>query len=191
MNEYPITSIRGQLLLSYLPLYYQASRVMRSICQTVGKELDDSRETIQAVFKQFYVDTADEWGLKIWERELELPPGDSETVDERRQRIKARLRGYGTATIKAIKAAAEAYDKGSIDVAVDYSQYTVIRFVDTTGVPSNLDDLKLIVREMVPAHLALSYEQNYFLWDDLDGLNITWDEFDALDLTWDELEVYK
>lgn len=191
MSEYPITSIRGQLLLSYLPLYYQASRVMRSICQTVGKELDDIREAIEAVFKQFYVDTADEWGLKIWERELELPPGDSETVDERRQRIKSRLRGYGTATIKAIKAAAEAYDKGAIDVAVDYSQYTVIRFVDTTGVPSNLDDLKLIVREMVPAHLALSYEQNYFLWDDLDGLNITWDEFDALKLTWDELEVYK
>jgi hypothetical protein len=164
---------------------------MRVIFQSIGEELDDAREAIRAVFKQFYVDTADEWGIKIWERELELPPGDLETVDERRQRIKARLRGNGTATIKAIKAAAEAYDKGSIDVAVDYSQYTVIRFVDTTGVPSNLEDLKLIVREMVPAHLALSYEQNYFLWDDLDGLNITWDEFDALDLSWDELEVYK
>ena len=178
-------------MLSYLPLYYLSSRVMRSICQAVGTELDDARDALQAVFRQFYVDTADEWGIQIWEKELNLPAGDSETIDERRQRVKSQLRGYGTATIKNIKAAAEAYDKGRIDVAVDYSQYTVIRFVDTTGVPSNLEDLKTIVRELVPAHLALSYEQNYFLWDDLDALNLTWDQFDALKLSWDELEVYK
>jgi hypothetical protein len=191
MSDYQINSTRGQLMLTYLPLYYLSSRVIRSICQADGIEFDNAREAIQAVFRQFHVDTTDEWGIKIWEKELNLPVGDGETLNERRQRVKSQLRGYGTATIKNIKAAAEAYDKGRIDVAVDYSQYTVIRFVDTTGVPTNIEDLKTIVRELVPAHLALSYEQNYFLWQDLDDLNLTWAQIDALNLTWAEWEVYK
>jgi hypothetical protein len=62
--------------------------------------------------------------------------------------------------------------------------------VDTTGIPSNIEDLKAIVRELVPAHLAIAYEYNYFIWDEFDEKNWTWDEFDALNLSWDELEVY-
>jgi hypothetical protein len=165
--------------------------VMRSIVETMGIELDCLRAAIQAVLQQLYASTADESGIELWEKELALPPGDSETLDERRQRIISRLRGYGTATIKAIKNVAESYDKGVIDVAEDYSAYTVIRFVDTTGIPSNIEDLKAIVREVVPAHLALGYEFNYFVWDELDERLWTWDHLDTLTLTWDALEVYK
>ena len=178
-------------MLDYIPAYYHASRVMRSIIQALGTEFDSVQDAFQSVLKQFYINTADKWGLDLWEKELALPPGDSETVAERRQRIIAKLRGNGTATIKAIKSLAESYDKGLIDVAEDFSQYTVIRFVDTTGIPSNIDDLKAIVREIVPAHLALEFEYNYFIWDELDLLNLTWDELDALNLTWDQILVYK
>jgi hypothetical protein len=163
---------------------------MRAILQVQGAELDKLRQALDELLAQFFVDTAT-WGLSIWEQMLGLPPADDETLDERRDRIKSKIRGYGTATIRAIKNVAESYDKGIIDVAEDFSKYTVIRFVDTTGIPSNIEDLKAIVRELVPAHLAIEYEYNYFIWDELDGKHWTWDQLDELNLTWSALEVYE
>ena len=176
-------------MLTYLPRYYENSRVMRAILQAQGAELDKLRQALDEVLAQFFVDTAT-WGLSIWEQMLGLPPADDETIEERRDRIKSKIRGYGTATIRTIKKVAESYDKGIIDVAEDFSKYTVIRFVDTTGIPSNIEDLKKIVRELVPAHLANEYEFNFFIWDELDRRMWTFDQLDILSLKWDELEIY-
>lgn len=178
-------------IMAYMPEYYQNSRIMSALVAAVGRELDCLKAAINTVLTWNYVRTADESGLAVWEKELDLPPGQAETIDERRARIISLLRGPGTATIRAIKTLAESYDKGVIDVAEDYSTYTIIRFVDTTGIPSNIEDLKKIVREIVPAHLALEYEYNYFVWDELDACNWTWDQLDLLSLTYDALEVYR
>jgi uncharacterized protein YmfQ (DUF2313 family) len=168
MSDYPVTSPRGQEMMSYLPDYYQISRVMRAIAEKRGLEFDNCRGMLEAILRQFYVALTDEWGLELWEKELNLPLGDSETKAERQQRVISKLRAHGTATIKKVKTLAESYDLGLIDIAEDYSKYTVIRFIDTTGVPSNLEDLKAIVREVIPAHLELQYKFNYFIWDELE-----------------------
>ena len=190
MNEYPITSTRGKEMLSYLPPYYETSRVMRSILQAEGAEFDKLREALDETLNQFFVNTAT-WGLDQWEEELGLPITPDQLDAERRDKIISRLRGYGTATIYIVKNVAESYDKGAIDIVEDHAAYTItVHFVDTTGVPPNLDDLKAAVRAVVPAHLDILYEFNYFLWQELDSKNWTWDQLDALALTWDALEVY-
>lgn len=190
MSDYPITSTRGQEMLTYVPGYYLTSRIMRAIIQAQGSELDKLRQTMDETLDQFFVNTAT-WGLDTWEKELGLPPALDQPEAERRDRIVSRMRGYGTATISVVKQVAEAYDKGTITVIEDFPGYTVtIRFVDTAGVPPNLDDLKAAVRAVVPAHLELLYEFNYFLWDDLDLKLWTWDALDTLAITWDQLEVY-
>jgi hypothetical protein len=189
MSEYPITSTRGQEMLTYLPRYYETSRIMRAILQAEGSELDKLRQALDEILDQFFVRTAT-WGLDRWEEEVGLPVTPDQPEAERRDKIISRLRGYGTATISMVKQVAEAYDKGAIDVVEDHAAYTVIiQFVDTTGVPPNLDDLKAAVRGVVPAHLEILYEFNYFLWDEWDRKQETWDQFDSLLLTWDQLEV--
>lgn len=190
MNEYPITSVRGQEMLNYLPRYYETSRVMRALLQAEGAEFDKLRQALDEVLDQFFVRTAT-WGLDRWEEELGLPVTPDQPEAERRDKIMSRLRGYGAATISVVKQVAEAYDKGAIDIVEDFAAYTItVHFVDTTGVPPNLDDLKAAVRAVVPAHLDIKYEFNYFLWNDLNAQGWTWDDLDALALTWDELEVY-
>lgn len=177
-------------MLSFVPRYYEASRVMRSILQAEGAELDKLRQALDETLNQFFARTAT-WGLDTWEKELGLPPGQDQPDSERRDRIVSRIRGYGTATISVVKQVAESYDKGAIDVIEDHAAYTVtIRFVDTTGVPPNLSDLQAAVRAVLPAHLDVKYEYNYFLWQELDARLWTWDQLDSLSLTWSELEVY-
>lgn len=189
MSEYPITSTRGQLMLGYLPPYYETSRIMRAILQAEGAEFDKLRQALDETLNQFFVRTAT-WGLDRWEEEVGLPVTPNQPEAERRDKIISRLRGYGTATISVVKQVAEAYDKGAIDIVEDHVAYTItVQFVDTTGVPPNLDDLKAAVRAVVPAHLDILYEFNYFLWDEWDKKQETWDQFDSLALTWDQLEV--
>lgn len=189
MADYTITSTRGQEMLTYLPQYYETSRVMKAILQAQGSEIDKLRQALDEVLNQFFVSTAT-WGLDRWESELGLPPASDQPDAERRDRIISRLRGYGTATIRIVKQVAESYDKGRCQVIEDFTAYTVtIRFVDTTGVSPNIDDLKAAVRAVVPAHLSVQYEYNYFIWNEWDAKNETWDAFDLLALTFDQLEV--
>lgn len=190
MSEYPVTSVRGRRMTSYLPGYYQSSRVMRALVQGQGGELDRLRQALEETFAQFFVGTAT-WSLKDWEAELGLPVAPAQPEGERRDKIRSRLRGMGACTIKLVKQVAESYDNGVVEPIEDHAGYTVIiKFVDTRGVPPNIDDLKAAVRAIVPAHLKLQYEYAYFLWSDLDTQGWTWDQLDALSLSWDELEVY-
>jgi hypothetical protein len=191
MSEYPITSIRGQEMLTYLPLYYQTSRIIRAILQTEGIEFDKLRQALDETLNQFFVNTAT-WSLDTWEEELGLPITPDQPIDERRSKIISRIRGIGTATIAIVKNVAESYVNGTIDIVEDFKAYTIIvQFVDIRGIPPNLDDLKAALRAVVPAHLDIKYEFSYFIWDELDKKQWTWDQLDALNLTFDKLEVYK
>lgn len=177
-------------MLGYLPSYYETSRVMKSILQSEGAEFDKLRQALDETLNQFFVNTAT-WGLDRWEEELGLPVTPDQPEAERRDKIVSRLRGHGTVKISVVKQVAEVYDKGAINVIEDHgANIVIIQFVDTTGIPPNLDDLKAAVRAVVPAHLEIKYEFNYFIWDELDKKLWTWDQLDALNLTWSELEVY-
>ncbi|MFS8639313.1 MAG: YmfQ family protein [Symbiobacteriaceae bacterium] len=187
--SYPITSQSGQRMAGYLPPLYETSRVVRSMLDAAGAELDELRRALDEVLAQFFVRTST-WGLDKWEEALGLPPAPNLTEAERRDRIVSHIRGTGTATISVVRQVAEAYDKGSIDIIEDHAAYTVIvRFVDTRGVPTNIDDLKAAVRAVLPAHLDVVYQFRYLLWSELDARQLTWEALDQMALTWPELEV--
>lgn len=186
-----LTSTRGTAMLSYLPAYYETSRIMKSVLQAQGGEMDLVREALDDTLKQFFVQTAT-WGLDRWEQELGLAVAPEQPVGERRDKITSRLRGYGTATLSIVKKVAESYQNGTIDPIEDFAAYTVtIKFVDTAGVPANLGDVQAALRAVIPAHLDVTYEFNYFVWNELDAHNWTWDQFDAFGLTWDQWEVFQ
>ncbi len=108
---------------------------------------------------------------------------------ERRAVIKSKQRGYGTVTVSLIKNVAESYANGTVEVTEQFELYQfTISFIDTRGIPPNLDDLKEVIEKIKPAHLAVIYTFTYLNWDELDAKNLTWDELDAKNLTWDEFE---
>jgi len=161
MGDYPITSPAGLRIMTYVPKLYETSRKFRALAQVRGIEIDKLRQALDETLNQYFV-RASTWGLDTWEEELGLKPLPELTNAERQDRIVSKLRGYGTCTIGLTEQVAESYDKGTIDVIQDHtiSQVT-IRFVDTVGIPTNVDDLKAAVREVVPAHLGIVYEYKY------------------------------
>lgn len=167
-----MTSARGQEMLGFLPGYYASSRVVRSLMEAQGTELDLLQSSLDETLAQFFVDTAT-WGLDRWESDLGIATDPAKPLDQRRSLVKSKLRGTGTVSVALMRNVAESFDNGAIEVTLQPSLYTVtIRFVDTVGRPPNLDDIKESLNAIVPAHLAVSYSFRYLTVNDINGLTI-------------------
>jgi hypothetical protein len=86
-----VTNKRGEEMMSWLPWYYKDSQIMNEIINAQSEEIVAAREIILYVLAQFYVDTADDFGLGLWEKELGLTPAEGASKDLRRAQIKAKL----------------------------------------------------------------------------------------------------
>lgn len=185
-----MTSKSGQRMLGYLPPLYDNSQVMQSVLDAQGTELDKFWAGVQDILAQYFVQTAT-WSIDLWEEELGITPDASQAIEDRRGRVLARMRGYGTVTIGLLTHVAEAYQNGRVVVLPDYpASKIVFRFLDAAGIPPNVDSLQAELRRIVPADYDLQFDFRYLSWNDLDAKNLTWDDLDAKNMTWDQLEVW-
>lgn len=178
----------SQVMKNYIPDYLKTSRIMTSILDAEGVELDDLRMSLEEVLQQFYVETATEKGLTIWERFLGLNSFAGKPLEQRRSRIISKLRGMGTVTTELIQNVAESYIYGHVTVTEHPETYSfTIKFMDPLGVPANLEDVKAAVDDIKPAHLGVIYEFTYTTWGDVKSL--TWGTVKTG--TWGELKTRK
>lgn len=173
-------------LISYRPKYYEDSKVVREITKVDAEELELLYERITDVFRQYFIETAT-WGLKMWEEMFDIRTDESKTYEERRGVIKSELRRYGTATIPMIKNVAESYLNGEVELTEQNSVYNVhVKFAGKRGVPTNLQDIKNAIRAVTPAHLGLTYEFTYVVWNEIESQKYTWNTVGSM--TWNSLE---
>jgi len=174
-------------LMKYLPIYYQNSSTTKEIQDAIAREFGVLNYNIIDLEKQFFIDSAT-WGLSIYEKELDLQTNLSLSYEERREIIKAKLRGYGTATKEMIKNTAEAFSGGEVDVIEYPEEYKfVIKFIGVKGIPRNMQAFINMLETIKPAHLAYEFKYTYTVWNHLTDL--TWGQANAM--TWDELRVYE
>ncbi|MFM9276469.1 YmfQ family protein [Paenibacillus jiagnxiensis] len=160
-------SSRGSELFSYLPGYYSTSRIMGSMMDAQGGEMDLLYAALNETVDQFFVSTAT-WGLERWESELGISTDLTKPIEQRRAVVESKLRGAGSFTGRLVKNVAEAYDGGTVDVTFQPQEWSfTVKFVDTIGIPPNLEDLKAVIEEIKPAHLAVEYEFSYLLIRDI------------------------
>ncbi len=167
---YDMESPIGREMFSYFPGFYENSRIMKYDMAAKGAELDAFYGALNETLDQFFVRTAT-WGLDRWESELGIATDQNKPLEQRRALVESKLRGAGQFSGRLVKNVAEAYDGGTVDITFQPAEWSfTIKFVDTIGVPPNLDDLKAVIEEIKPAHLAVEYEFSYLLIKDLHGV---------------------
>jgi hypothetical protein len=177
---------RREQIKGYIAPIYAVDLTTGGILDTGADELEGFENGISDVLNQFFVDTAT-WALVDWENTLAIPPDESKPLNERRSVIKSKLRGSGTITVSLIESVAEAYENGDVQVTEHPGEYRLtIKFIDTRGVPPNVQDLMGAIEQIKPAHLSVIYEYTYLYWDELDAGNVPWNQLDTM--TWDTLE---
>ena len=141
--------------------------IMSRIYESQKAQVDVINEDVKDLIDNLFIDTAT-WALDFWEDELAIEKVLDDTYENRRGRIKAKLRGYGTCTKKHIKNVALSYGYGEVDPIEHYEDYVLeIKFISTIGIPPRLSDFKKTMRMIVPAHIGIIYTFKYNTWADV------------------------
>lgn len=168
------------MLSNYIPPYLLKSSIFQKLYENQQNEIDDINLDIEDLLNQCFVSSAT-WGLKYWEEELGLSIINFDTYENRRSRIKAKLRGVGTTTVAMIKNVAESFQNGEVNVIEDNTNYSfTIKFIDTKGIPPNIQDIYRAIELIKPAHLGVSYEFRYTTWSELSN----YEQRDISKYTW-------
>lgn len=151
------------MVKSYLPVKFYSAEPFSSILEAEAEQSEIFLDNIQDLLNQFFVQTAT-WGLDYWETYAGIKKQVSQTYEQRREVILAKLRGAGMCTLAKLKEVANSFLGGeNIVIEEDYANYIVkIDFIGTH--PENWTKFLAAIEEIKPAHIMINYEFPYNLW---------------------------
>ena len=131
------------------------------------------RDCVLDWLEQLTIDTAT-WGLKYWEQAYGVTPQITDTVEERRGRVKAKMRSAQTVTAAMLENLTDSYINGQSVVTELPRQHKVqIQFNGDYGIPSNLESLTAALLEVLPSHVTYEYLYRYLLVREVHGMVIS------------------
>jgi len=161
--------------------------VLRRVLCASGCRLDDWHAEISQTGAEFFVRTAT-WRLAWLEQEMGLPPRPNATLDERRDRIIARMRSWQLPTPSMIQRLANSFSNGQVEPIMDFEGHTItIRFVSVVGVPANILDMQAEILRILPARLDVKWEFRYLTWGETRQSGVQWCQLLTSGITWEQL----
>lgn len=144
------------ILIEHLPMHYQESSYVTEIQNAFEVALVAAQNEKDVFLEQLNVDTAT-WSLSLWEDMCGLVTDETKSDAMRRERIKSKLRGFGTTTLSMLENAARAFSNGDITITEYPAESRFeIAFTGTIGRPPDLNDFCASLDEIIPAHLTYS-----------------------------------
>ena len=171
--------------MSDLPAYYRKSKVMNMLFRSIESEYKRLRNEVTLTENQFFVILAGK-NIQNHEQDVGVIPDEAADLETRRGRVLSKLRGTGTVTKTMVKNVAASFVNGDIEITEYPSRYMFsVAFTSKQGVPYNLQDIKDMIEEIKPAHLAVEYIFTYRLWEDVKNDLQNWTMVKPY--TWEEL----
>lgn len=171
--------------LPKLPKYYKKFEEGIKIENAINYLYRALDKKIKENQKQRFISTSDT-DLYEWEIQLNINPTDSD-IQNRREKLKSKLRGSGTITLEMMKRSCESFLGGEVEIIENFSLYKFkIKFIGKKGIPKNIENFKRMVEDIKPAHLRYEIEYTYTTWRDLKKAKRKW--IDLRGKTWDYLK---
>lgn len=177
-------------LLAPLGVYRLEGTVNGAELESLGLFLDAVQEKLEDIHRQADLTTAGEEGLAKIEALFSRRPvaGDMEGL---RTALAALLRvGGDSFTLAAINDNLAGCGINAVVSEELEPQSVTVRFPDVAGEPEGFAEMKAIIEEIIPCHLAIEYVFWYITWAEAEAKFPTWGDLESLGLTWDALERY-
>lgn len=171
-------------MLKLINKIYKKDRVTLDLIGSLTKKFSECENKINDLYKQIFLNSAD-WYLEL--KELEMSIGKRlDDIDKRRNYVRARLLGVGTATKEMLESAANSID--GIEVEISFRDMTVIvRFLKAKS-NRYLSMAKRSIENMKPYHLDMILEYEHVNWGEIKGNEdkpVTWGELPKY--TWESI----
>lgn len=183
------TTVSGERMKNYWPEAIRQILEFQAIAKIEGFEIDFLETDIEAIVNEAYLITMGEERIAQWEKALGIKVNDDESLQDRRDKIIARIRGQGKLNTEAINNIVGAFTGGT---AISYIEDGVL-YVKVTPPPENKQyKFENVVQELtkkVPAHLGISVIRNYATWGEIAENYASWESISNLS-NWNDLVLY-
>jgi len=154
----------------------------------LGAALDGCAEELERVAREMVLCTAQESGLAAVEGLLPYRPVTGE-LEGRRNALAALLRiGGDSFTLAAINDNLAGCGVNAVVAETDEPGVVQVAFPGVAGVPHIFEELRAIIEDIIPCHLAIRYVYSYTKWSQMEARFGTWREIEEKSYTWDQLE---
>lgn len=156
-------------MLPRLPDYYSNSRIMQELHKAQVEVVEELYGRYTEFKAQPIIDTVT-YTIDRWEAIFGIVPDENKPIEQRREQVKAKARGAGTVTKSHVKNVIEAYTNGEVEIIEHPAEFRFeIKFVNKYGRPPRIEDVKAIIEQIKPAHLAYGFIFKYATHGDLRG----------------------
>lgn len=146
-------------VVDYLPTVVRGYQEFQAIAAAQQPELEEAWVQADRLLDNQFLSTAGEPGLSRWERILEITPKGTESLDDRRFRVQARLNErlpYTMRRLREILTTLCGVD-GSTAVVQDYT--LIVRVALTAK--SNYSDVAALLERVAPENLVIDLSLLY------------------------------
>lgn len=152
-----ISSKKGQEMYASVTPIYENSVLMKGIFNAIGSEADNSIKLADEVLLNIFPQTADSWGLTLWEERLKIVTNISEDIEKRRKRIITRLQTKSIINpekIGYIIGSLTGLDVDVIDKVADY--IFGVTLISNGAFNVDLSEVISEIKRIKPSHMGYS-----------------------------------
>lgn len=148
-------------LLDYLPLVLQEIMEMRAINEANEPEISMAWDALERVMANQFLDEADTWGVGVWEQELGLRPKDTDTLEERKARIKATWNAQLPYSLPWLRRWLDGIcgPEGHSENVIDYNLRIELDHAALRKASSSAVGIMELLLPRIPANLLLAYHE--------------------------------
>ena len=155
-----------------------------------GAALDAVQARLEDTQREMLVSTAEGRGLEAVEALLARRPVAG-SLKRRREALAALLRiGGDSFTLAAINDTISGCGVNARVEETDQAGTVEVSFPQVPGIPPNFEEIRVIIEDIIPAHLIIQYHYWYLTWQQLEQKFSCWQDIEDKNLTWYGLETY-
>ena len=181
----------GYRMLDYYPEVIKQILEFKALMLSEGFEIDFLKTDVNLIVNEGYLLTMSERRIAEWENLLKLAPTSDETIEDRRDKIIAAIRGKGKLNTKTINSIVGSFTNGG--TAISYIEDSTL-FVKVQPPNNNkqykFSNVEKALISLIPAHLSLSVIRDYANWKDIKDNFLTWQSLKELN-AWEDLLYYR
>lgn len=145
-------------LLTYYPGFYREVYEMREILKAQGKLADGLENSIEQIYFNNFIDTADAETIGKLEAFLHMEYNKARELEVRRRIVKAHFVGYGIASASELKAIVKSYTNSDVDIRFEPfdeagNNMLFIDFQRGEEETLYISDVINLLEERIPAHI--------------------------------------
>lgn len=175
-------------LLQPLGVYRLEGTINGAELESIGAALDKLQARLEAIHREADLTTAGREGLTRVESLFSRRPVTEDT-ERLRTALAALLRvGGDSFTLQAINDNLAGCGLNAVASEGTRPQTVEVRFPEVPGIPEGYDQMRKIIEDILPCHLAVEYVFWYITWAMMEKRFSTWGDVERLGLSWEGLE---